>query len=250
MNNKTITAIQQQLETFKTKPKPRMLLEFSDFQDIHMEDPIKRQEIQEAKEETKEEDVCCICLEEFTENNYVILECGHRIHLTPCYNDFINTSNGYNNRQRLCPMCRAPIRVHIDQMLHQERPNLVNENNRFRQEIRRLNRISQIQSNRIVRFEQRPAAAPIQRPVVRVDENVHNYNVINVTLSQRRIIASMRSLTIRNGTSNHRPRTIRARIGDLYNHQYVAQTITNNIRILVRLNVLAGDGIRYHLVRG
>ncbi|KEG08527.1 putative E3 ubiquitin-protein ligase [Trypanosoma grayi] len=53
-----------------------------------------------TKEETPDEDICCICLEEYTDENPILYgECKHHFHL-PCLMEWKQRSN-------VCPMCAS-----------------------------------------------------------------------------------------------------------------------------------------------
>ena len=62
-------------------------------------------------EEIEEEPIheCPICLDEVGENNKVVLECGHPLHL-PCFFNYIKSRDNYQNHKR-CPFCRNNIEI-------------------------------------------------------------------------------------------------------------------------------------------
>jgi hypothetical protein len=57
----------------------------------------------------KEQDACCICLDDLENNGIATLECGHTIHLN-CFMEFMLCNSRHSNNNK-CPLCRTIIQI-------------------------------------------------------------------------------------------------------------------------------------------
>ena len=107
--------------------------------------------IEDNEENIEEEPIheCPMCLDEVEENNKVVLECGHHIHL-PCFFNYLKST--YENRQnKRCPMCRGGIEI----------PNGIINNS---DELRGIHRYIREINNRPDGFVRRPPINIEERP--------------------------------------------------------------------------------------
>lgn len=158
---------------------------------------INEEEIKEEVSNEEEIDCCCICMDNFTGKNEVILECGHKIHLN-CYNELLFTANIHGGPANKCPLCRHKIKL----------PEKVQQN--MRKILTIISQDNQAQDNNIFNFQ--GFQQDFQNIIINPIDNVMN-----------RVRNNLRS----NSTA---ARIMEAMYENGYNNSYTA----NNLRVITQ----------------